>query len=73
VDANDELAHRAGNVRHVSEDDAIEKVERSKEKWGEAEVHRIAGEIALRSTSLSLWQTKEGHRIGKRLEPQCGV
>jgi class 3 adenylate cyclase/tetratricopeptide (TPR) repeat protein len=30
-------------------DDAIEKVERSKEKWAEAEVHRIAGEIALRS------------------------
>jgi predicted ATPase len=30
-------------------DDAIDKVERSKEKWCEAEVHRIAGEIALRS------------------------
>jgi predicted ATPase len=30
-------------------DDAIERVERSKEKWGEAEVHRIAGEIALKS------------------------
>ena len=30
-------------------DDAINKVERSKEKWCEAEVHRIAGEIALRS------------------------
>ena len=30
-------------------DDAIEKVERSKEKWYEAEVHRIAGEIALKS------------------------
>jgi predicted ATPase len=29
--------------------DAIEKVERSKEKWCEAEVHRIAGEIALMS------------------------
>jgi predicted ATPase len=29
--------------------DAIEKVERSKEKWCEAEVHRIAGEIALKS------------------------
>jgi predicted ATPase len=28
--------------------DAIEKVERSKEKWCEAEVHRIAGEIALK-------------------------
>ena len=27
--------------------DAINKVERSKEKWCEAEVHRIAGEIAL--------------------------
>jgi predicted ATPase len=30
-------------------DDAIGKVERSKEKWCEAEVHRIAGEIALKS------------------------
>ena len=30
-------------------DDAIAKVERSKEKWCEAEVHRIAGEIALKS------------------------
>ena len=30
-------------------DDAIEKVESSKEKWCEAEVHRIAGEIALKS------------------------
>ena len=30
-------------------DDAIEKEEKSKEKWGEAEVHRIAGEIAVKS------------------------
>ena len=30
-------------------DEALDKVERSKEKWGEAEVHRIAGEIALKS------------------------
>ena len=30
-------------------DDAIDKVERSREKWCEAEVHRIAGEIALKS------------------------
>jgi predicted ATPase len=30
-------------------DDAINKVERSKEKWCEAEVHRIAGEIALKA------------------------
>jgi class 3 adenylate cyclase/predicted ATPase len=30
-------------------DDAIDKVERSKEKWCEAEVHRIAGKIALKS------------------------
>ena len=29
--------------------DAIDKVERSKEKWYEAEVHRIAGEVALKS------------------------
>ena len=30
-------------------DDAIEKVERSEEKWGEAEVNRLAGEIVLKS------------------------
>jgi len=30
-------------------DDAIDKLERQKEKWCEAEVHRIAGEIALKS------------------------
>jgi predicted ATPase len=30
-------------------EDAIDKVERSKEKWCEAEVHRIAGEVALKS------------------------
>jgi predicted ATPase len=30
-------------------DDAIDKVTRSKEKWCEAEVNRIAGEIALKS------------------------
>jgi predicted ATPase len=30
-------------------EDAIEKVERSKEKWCEAEVHRVAGEVALKS------------------------
>jgi predicted ATPase len=32
-----------------SVDDAIDKVEMSKEKWCQAEVHRIAGEIALKS------------------------
>jgi predicted ATPase len=32
-------------------DDAIEKVSRSKEKWCEAEVDRIAGEIALKSSA----------------------
>ena len=30
-------------------DDAIDKVERSKEKWCEAEVNRVAGEVALKS------------------------
>ena len=30
-------------------DDAIETMERSKERWCEAEVNRIAGEIALKS------------------------
>jgi class 3 adenylate cyclase/predicted ATPase len=32
-------------------DDAIDEVERSKERWCEAEVHRIAGEVALKSAS----------------------
>jgi predicted ATPase len=32
-------------------DDAIAKVERTKEKWCEAEVHRVAGEIALKSSA----------------------
>jgi predicted ATPase len=36
------------DARRVIED-AIDKVERSKEKWCEAEVHRIAGEITLKS------------------------
>jgi predicted ATPase len=31
-------------------DDAIGKVERSNERWCEAEAHRIAGEIALKSS-----------------------
>jgi predicted ATPase len=30
-------------------DDAIDKVEGAKEKWCEAEVHRFAGEVALKS------------------------
>ncbi|HYB05181.1 MAG TPA: tetratricopeptide repeat protein, partial [Methyloceanibacter sp.] len=35
-------------------DDAIDKVERSKEKWCEAEVQRVAGEIALKSPTPNL-------------------
>jgi predicted ATPase len=35
-------------------EDAIEKVESSKEKWFEVEVHRIAGEIALKSSVPNL-------------------
>jgi len=41
------------DARHCIED-AIEKVESSKEKWFEAEVHRIAGEIALKSPTPNL-------------------
>ena len=33
----------------------------------------IGSKLRARSMSLSLWQTKEGHRIGKHLEPQRGV
>ena len=36
------------DARHCI-DEASDKVEGSKEKWFEAEVHRIAGEIALKS------------------------
>ena len=39
-------------------DDAIDKVERSKERWAEAEVHRIAGEIALKSPAPDLKEQK---------------
>jgi predicted ATPase len=42
-----ELGHIDDAWRCIN--DAIDKVERSKEKWGEAEVHRAAGEIALKS------------------------
>jgi predicted ATPase len=40
-------------------DDAIDKVERSKEKWCEAEVHRIAGEIALKSLAPDTEKAEE--------------
>ena len=39
-------------------DDAIDKKEKSKEKWGEAEVHRVAGEIAVKSLLLNTTQRK---------------
>jgi predicted ATPase len=40
-------------------DDAIDKLERSKEKWCEAEVHRIAGEIALKSLAPDTEQAEK--------------
>jgi predicted ATPase len=40
-------------------DDAIEKVERSKEKYCEAEMHRIAGEIALKSRAPDTEKAEE--------------
>jgi predicted ATPase len=40
-------------------DDAIDKVERSKEKWCEAEVHRIAGEIVLKSPAPDTEQAEK--------------
>jgi class 3 adenylate cyclase/predicted ATPase len=39
---------RSDDARHCI-DDAIEIAERSKEKWCEAELHRIAGEVELKS------------------------
>ena len=43
-------------------DDAIDKVERSKEKWCEAEVHRIAGEIALKAPQRDAAKSREAFR-----------
>ena len=40
-------------------DDAIEKVERSMEKWCEAEVHRSAGEIALKAPAPDTEKTEK--------------
>jgi predicted ATPase len=40
-------------------EDAIDKVETSKEKWCEAEVHRIAGEIALKSRAANTEQAEK--------------
>ena len=40
-------------------DDAIDRLERSKEKWCEAEVHRIAGEIELRSRTPDTEQAEK--------------
>src|SRR5262249_36860695 len=39
--------------------DAIEKVERSKEKWCEAEVYRIAGEVTLKSPAPDTEQAEK--------------
>jgi predicted ATPase len=39
--------------------DAIDKVERSKEKWCEAEVNRIAGEVALKSRTPDTEQAEK--------------
>ena len=49
-------------------DDAIDKVERSKEKWCEAEVHRIAGEIALKSLAPDA-KKAEGYFIARSQSP----
>jgi class 3 adenylate cyclase/predicted ATPase len=40
-------------------DDAIDRLERSKEKWCEAEVHRIAGEIVLKSRTPDTEQAEK--------------
>ena len=47
-------------------DDAIDKVERSKEKWCEAEVHRIAGEIALKSLAAGCRKSRNVFRARAR-------
>jgi hypothetical protein len=57
-------------------DDAIDKVEKSKEKWCEAEVHRIAGEIALKPVApepetryLTIHQVREGFSVSDMWAP----
>ena len=40
-------------------EDAIDKVERAKEKWCEAEVNRVAGEVALRSSAPDTEKAEE--------------
>jgi predicted ATPase len=42
-------------------DDAIETIERSNEKWSEAEVHRLAGEIALKSLTPDVVEKAEAY------------
>jgi class 3 adenylate cyclase/predicted ATPase len=48
------------NVRRCI-DDAIETIERSNEKWSEAEVHRLAGEIALKSLRPDVVEKAEAY------------
>jgi len=45
--AHSEMNEREESLRSITE--AMTKLETTKEKWSEAEVHRIAGEIALKS------------------------
>ena len=52
-------------------DDAIDKVERSKEKWCEAEVHRIAGEIALKSPAAGCGESGSVFRARARRRPSA--
>ena len=50
-------------------DDAIDKIEKSKEKWGEAEVHRIAGEIAVKSPEPDRSKSRSVFRARARGRP----
>jgi class 3 adenylate cyclase/tetratricopeptide (TPR) repeat protein len=53
-------------------DEAIDKVERSKEKWCEAEVYRIAGEVALKSPAPDTEQVEKyfGHALAVARQQQ---
>ena len=52
-------------------DDAITKVERSKEKWCETEVHRIAGEIALQVGRAGCGESRKAFRARPTRRPSA--
>jgi tetratricopeptide (TPR) repeat protein len=56
-------------------DDAIDKVERSNEKWAVSEVNRIAGEVALKSPARDTLRAQKHFEHALRVCPDtlCGI